>query len=355
MELYPFINSNVQITRMEVWITNRTSRTENVRNIVALQDIGESDPTNIGLTVPTGGFINVPRSAYPDNGNNDFNPFGINGGAQTILNPAIRDVASVRQGFTGVQVSEGVDYVTLENARRLDPGEYTLNSQLGYISLNQRLTNDEVLAVSYQFTVNGQVYQVGEFSNDGVEANGGTQPVGGGGPNPPEGEVGLAQNLVVKLLKSSITNVNEPIWDLMMKNIYPIGAYQLEKEDFTMNILYTDPSPLNYIEPAPATPGHPAVPLPEDVADQILLKVFDVDRLNFNNDPQQGGDGFFDFLPGITIDAQNGRITFTTVEPFGKHLFDELNDPSVPANYSIPDSYNANQDKYVFRTLYTGT
>src|SRR5690606_31073271 len=38
-----------------------------------------------------------------------------------------------------------------------------------------------------------------------------------------------------------------------------------------------------------------------------------------------------------------------------KHLFDELNDPSVPANYNIPDSYNANQDKYVFRTLYTGT
>src|SRR5690606_23196611 len=296
LELYPFINSNVQITRMEVWITNRTSRTENVRNIVALQDIGESDPTNIGLNVPPGGFINVPRTAYPNNGNNDFNPFGINGGAQTILNPAIRDVATVRQGFTGVQVNEGIDYVTLENARRLDAGEYTLNSQLGYISLNQRLTNDEVLAVSYQYTVNGNVFQVGEFSNDGVEANGGTQPIGGGGTNPPgEGEeIGLAQNLVVKLLKSSITNVNEPIWDLMMKNIYPIGAYQLEKEDFTLNILYTDPSPLNYIEAAQGSPEHPAVPLPDDVEDQILLKVFDVDRLNFNNDPQQGGDGFFD-------------------------------------------------------------
>ena len=347
LELYPFINSNVQVTRMEVWITNRTSRTENVRNIVALQDIGESDPTNIGLTVPPGGFINAARGAYPDNGNNDFNPFGINGGAQTLLNPAIRDVATVRQGFTGVQVSEGTDYVTLENARRLDAGEYTLNSQLGYISLNQRLTNDEVLAVSYQFTVNGKVYQVGEFSNDGVEANGGTP---GGGNNPPGEEATLAQNLVVKLLKSSITNVQEPIWDLMMKNIYPIGAYQLEKEDFKLNIFYTDPSPLNYIEKVQGGPD-----LPEDVEDEILLKVFNLDRLNFNNDPVQGGDGFFDFLPGITVDAQNGRIIFTTVEPFGKHLFDELNVPAAPANYNIPASYNANQDKYVFRTLYTGT
>jgi cell surface protein SprA len=358
---YPFINSNVQITRMEVWITNRTSRTENVRNIVALQDIGESDPTNIGLDVPPGGFIRAGRNAYPDNNNNLFNPFGINGGPPSLLNPQIRDVARVRDGFTGVQVSEGVDYVTLESARKLDQGEYTLNSQLGYISLNQRLTNDEVLAVSYQFTVNGKVYQVGEFSNDGVEANGGTQPVGGGGTgNPPEQETGLAQNLVVKLLKSSITNVNEPIWDLMMKNIYPIGAYQLEKEDFKLNILYTDPSPLNYIKEAAGSPQYPAATFQDNVKNQILLKVFDLDRLNFNNDPVQGGDGFFDFLPGITVDAQNGRIIFTSVEPFGKHLFDELNvtDPSEnvpPADYNVPSTYNANQHKYVFRTLYTGT
>src|SRR5690606_33807256 len=184
---------------------------------------------------PPGGFINASRNAYPDNGNNDFNPFGIDrGDVQSILNSAIRDVATVRQGFTGVQVNEGVDYVTLENARRLDAGEYSLNSQLGYISLNQKLNNDEVLAVSYQFTVNGKVFQVGEFSNDGVEANGGDIP--GGGINPPGEEGGLAQNLVVKLLKSSITSVNEPIWDLMMKNIYPIGAYQLEKDDFKLNI-----------------------------------------------------------------------------------------------------------------------
>ncbi len=346
LEQYPFINSNVQVTRMEVWITNRTSRTENVRNIVALQDIGESNPLNIGLNSPPGGFVNATRNAYPDNANNDFNPFGINGGAQTLLNPLIRDVATVRQGFTGVQVSEGIDYVSLENARRLEPSEYILNSQLGYISLNQRLTNDEVLAVSYQFTVNGKVYQVGEFSSDGVEANGGVIPNTGGTTNPEE--TGLAQNLVVKLLKSSITNVQQPIWNLMMKNIYPIGAYQLEKEDFKLNILYTDPSPLNYLTEAGAE-------LPADVKDKILLDVFSLDRLNFNNDPQQGGDGFFDFLPGLTVDSQNGRIIFTTVEPFGEHLFEKLSLPTSSSTYSMPETYNPNQAKYVFRTLYTGT
>ena len=79
IEKYPFINSNVQITRIEAWVTNRSNRTDNVRNIVAIQDIGESDPTKIGLAVPPGGFINRPRNSYPDNGNNDFNPFGLNG------------------------------------------------------------------------------------------------------------------------------------------------------------------------------------------------------------------------------------------------------------------------------------
>lgn len=361
LKQYPFINSNVQVTRMEVWITNRSSQTNNVRNIVALQDIGEANPQNIGLNNPPGGFINVPANSYPDNGNNDFNPFGINGGPASLLNPAIRDISTVRQGFTGVRVSDGIDYVSLENARRLDPGEYQVNSQLGYISLNQRLNNDEVLAVAYQFTANGKVYQVGEFSNDGVEANGGGFNPGQGNipPPDPENQVSPAQNLVVKMLKSTVTNVNQPVWDLMMKNIYPIGAYQLEKEDFKLNIVYTDPSPLNYIEEARGTPQHPYAELPEDVKDEILLKVFNVDRLNFNNDPVQGGDGFFDFIPGITVDATNGRIIFTTVEPFGKHLFDKLNETpttGVPrAIYNMPETYNANQDKYVFRTLYTST
>jgi|TARA_R100000479_G_scaffold174871_1_gene124333 cell surface protein SprA len=360
LEQYPFINSNVQITRVEAWITNRSNNTENVRNIVALQDIGESKPENIGLDLPPGGFINKPANSYPDNSNNDFNPFGINNpSVPSVLNSSIRDVATVQAGFSGVRVQQGVDYVVQENVRRLQPNEYTLHPQLGYISLNQRLSNDEVLGVAFQFTVNGKVYQVGEFSNDGVEATGtGTGNTGGGDPNePPQGGVeGVAQNLVVKMLKSNITNVEEPVWDIMMKNIYSIGAFQLEQEDFRLNILYTDPSPLNYITAAQGSSTFPATPLPEDVENTTLLRVFNLDRLNFNGDPQQGGDGFFDFLPNITVDTQNGQIIFTSVEPFGKYLFDKLdNSPGGAENYDIPSTYNANQNKYVFRTLYTST
>ena len=136
----------------------------------------------------------------------------------------------------------------------------------------------------------------------------------------------------------------------MMKNIYQIpGGYQLQQEDFKLNILYTDPSPLNYITQS----GIDA--LPSDVEQTPLLKVFNLDKLNYTNDPQEGGDGFFDFYPGLTVDTQRGKIIFTTVEPFGKHLFEKLDVPALAENYDDPLTYNSNQAKYVFRSLYKTT
>ena len=69
------------------------------------------------------------------------------------------------------QIREGRDYTILENARKLDDSEYTINQKLGFISLNQSLNNDEVLAIAFQYTFQGQVFQVGEFSTDSVDFN----------------------------------------------------------------------------------------------------------------------------------------------------------------------------------------
>src|SRR5699024_2966890 len=181
---YPFLSTNIDITRVEVWVTNRTNRTENIRSVVALQDIGESDIDNIGLQNAPSDFLQASSNVSPDNKNNKFNPFGINGSAPSYLNENIRDRASVENGFGGVSVREGMDYVKLENARRLEPNEFKIHNKLGYITLNERLRNDEVLAVAFQYTRNGRVYQVGEFSNDGVDNTGGELP----NPNPRPGE-----------------------------------------------------------------------------------------------------------------------------------------------------------------------
>lgn len=206
LENYPFINNNIQITRIEAWVTNRSNRTENVRNFVAFQDLGETSVVgNPGVAI-TGG-----PNAFPDNGNNGLDPTNI-GNAGSQLNNAVRDIATVQNGISISGFNEGFDYAKQENTRKLTEGqEFTLNTQLGYISLNQRLNNDEVLAVAYQYTVGGQVFQVGEFANDGIGAT--DVDVDSSGQ-----VINVTNNaLVLKLLKSSITSVSQPIWDLMMK------------------------------------------------------------------------------------------------------------------------------------------
>ena len=408
---YPFINNNVQITRVEVWITNRQAQTNNARNIIAIQDIGESDPTNIGLDFPPSGFINNVPDAFPDNANNDFNPRGIdNPAVQSVLNPSIRDVATVQDGFGGVQVEDGTDFVLLENARKLENNQFTLYPQLGYISLSQRLNNDEVLGVAFQYTVNGQVFQVGEFANDGVDATNGDRPDADGDGIPdiadadspqaqadqdgdgiadiadadvngdgvfngqdnngdgidddfiPPGLAGSPQNLVVKMLKSNLTNVEEPIWDLMMKNIYPIGAFDLEQDGFRMNIVYADPSPINFITPVEGAPLPNAFGADNPLESNTLLRLFNLDRLTTFGDPQVGGDGFFDFVPGTTVHTRNGSIVFTTVEPFGESLFNQLRiadsevyDDNVDNDDAEIGTFNPHQDKFVYRSLYKST
>ncbi len=377
---YPFINSNIQITRVQVWITNRSNNSRgltNARNLVALQDLGESDSENIGLRNASGIPIDflrpgVDANSLPRNENNRLDP-NLIGQANAYLNNRIRDISQINDGFNvpaGFNVIEGSEYSRLENARLLSENQYTLNTQLGYISLNQKLNNDEILAVAFQYTKDGEVFQVGEFANDGIAntsdnttTNTTTPPVG---EETPGSGLSLTQALVVKMLKSTQITVTEPVWDLMMKNIYGLGVFRLNQEDFNLNILYTDPSPVNYITSVESIGGVDQIipsPTPNDGLGNspTLLKVLNMDKLNANNDPVNGGDGFFDYFPGLTIDPENGRIIFTTVEPFGEHLFRRLsgNPNNLNQDYDTSETGRANwtldQQEYVFDKLYSET
>lgn len=368
---YPFIHSRVQITRLEVWVTNKQNRvnttSNNLRNIIALQDLGEGELADsegnpiIGKQnevvvlnpIPAGFFVNQSpdiKKSYPsDNKNNLYDPALIKTNAG-YLNDNIREIVTASSGFSPlINVSEGQDFSKLENARKLLPNEYTFNAQLGYISLQQRLGNDEILAVAYQYSIGDKVYQVGEFGNDGVEAT----VVGG---NQSSNQTVVSQTLILKMLKSSLTNVADPVWNLMMKNIYQIqGAYQLQQEDFRLNILYKNPSALNYITPVAGTTFPPNPTAENTLENTTLLKVLNLDKLNYNNDPQASGDGFFDFIPGMTVDSQNGRLIFTTKEPFGQLLFSKLKTQGSSEDYNDVTTYNENQKKYVNPYMYSVT
>lgn len=162
----PVINSPFNITKVEVWITNRTSDFQQSRNIVAFSDLGEA-AVNMEKPLTWNGKAAV---AYPSNEANDlFNQM-------TSTYAGIRDInqsTGILQSITTIDqnpFTNSRDYERVENARLIPESEYKVNTKLGYISLNTQLNADEVLAVAFEFTYNGQVYRVGEFSNSGIEA-----------------------------------------------------------------------------------------------------------------------------------------------------------------------------------------
>lgn len=300
MSALPYVKSPISIDRIEIWVTNRRSDFREARNIVAFTDLAEHSVfSNPGFTHPAG------ADSVPHNGANDL--------YSNIVNsyPGVRDVSMVNQVLTG-SLENSRDYEKIENARKLEASEYTFNPQAGYISLRYPLQSDEVLAVAYSYVYKGTTYQVGEFSTD----------------NPNDSQ----SNLYVKLIKGTTVSPNSKTWKLMMKNIYAITAHNqpLTSDKFRLNIKYLNDTTgiyLNYI-----TEGK--------IANQLLLRVEKLDRLDSRNEPHP--DGFFDFVSGLTVKADEGKIIFPVVEPFGSHLRKMIGDDKIA-------------DRYVFQELYDST
>lgn len=301
----PFVSSQVVINRIEVWVTNKTRQTEEVREIVAFQDLGETSRIyNTGKIFSNGG-------TYPqNNANNLYDIIRNSPNALDFRDPSRCISFLESNGF------QAVDDYEKTSARKLAPTEFYFHPQLGYLSLNQQLRPDEVLGVAIQYTVNGQVFQMGEFATD----------------LPPLADTTKTKDqiLALKLLKATSIRTTEPIWDLMMKNIYSLNAYNVSNEQFFFDIYYIDPG------------GGQKRYLPEagNISGKQLLKVLNLDNLNNQSDPQP--DGRFDFLPNITINPRNGKIIFPVLEPFGSALANAIGDPAVA-------------EKFAYRYLYDTT
>ena len=305
----PAVNSPINISKIEVWITTVGAPIEQNRNIVAFMDLGEASPYRTDVIYPS-----VPEGSAPSNKNNSL--------YYDLNRNLVRDINSVSNYLSGPpwNMVSGRDFEKVENARRLNPNEYTVNSKLGFISLNSRMNPDQVLAVAFQYTIVGSdsVYKVGEFSDEGINA---------------------PSNLMVKLLKSTTVNTKVPTWNLMMKNVYSINAYQVNPEDFRFDVVYESPEfgvPTGFI-----TEGA--------ISGQPLIRALGLDRLNIQLDPI--ADGVFDFIDGAavsggTVQSNNGRIYFPVLEPFGEDLRIAI-DPDDPTSQL---AY-----KYSFDSLYTTT
>ncbi|MCQ2343630.1 MAG: cell surface protein SprA [Paludibacteraceae bacterium] len=302
MATMPYVTSGITITRCEVWVTNKRNNFEQTRNFVAFMDIGESDKiSNTRHWTRNPGVPPVPSNEA----NSLYN--------EVKAIDGVRDVQRCNAALDAVlnadSIYGGQDYEKVESARKLNESEYTLNTQLGFLSLKQQLNQDEVLAVAFEFTYGGKTYQVGELSTDGVQA---------------------PDNLILKMLKGTAVNPHTPLFKLMMKNVYYLGGTNVQQDKFKLQIQYKNDSSGMYVNY-----------IPEGAcANQLLIRVMNLDRLDIKNETNP--DGKFDFVEGYTVYASSGRIIFPSPEPFGSFLRKKINNDAIA-------------DKYCFQELYDST
>ncbi|GAB3233286.1 cell surface protein SprA [Hymenobacter seoulensis] len=318
----PTVQSGVEITYLEVYVTNDNRQSDNLRNVVTLMDVAE--PRRVYRRQFLSGAGSNPNALADNAANTLFGQVLAGGGAA-------RGELTTDNYLNGLGLAKNADYEHIR-ARKLDPREYTYNAQLGYLSLNTQLLPEQVLGVAYQYIYNGKTYQVGELTKDYASVNQdqviflkmlkATNP-GVGLANPAENPAN--ENLQTR---------NLPTWDLMMKNIYPLNASQLNRDNFNLQLIYKDD-----------VTGVDLISLKEGarIANRPLIEVLNLDNVNPNND--RNPDGNFDFFPGITIDTELGKVIFPQVQPFGNYLAAQFDTATSTTERDLAR-------KYVYRELY---
>lgn len=323
MATLPTPNTNIKIIRMEVWRTNVGAAVTNNRDILALTDLGENNPSSNRLM---GG-----RSEKPNNMSNNM--------FEVINRSSVRSTDNITSYMQSLGFNPGTDYEKVQSARLLTSSEYTYNAELGFITLNQALSSDQVLAVAFQYQVIGDttVYQVGELTTDGVND-----------PN----------TLVVKLIKGTGVDTRSPLWKLMMKNVYFLRSTQLGRDNFRLNVLYESPDGgvgIGYFTEGPKE-GIP------------LIELFGLDRMDASQNYFYA-DGVFDWFDSAafkagTIQGTTGRVFFPYVEPFGKDLRTLLGDDEFAKQYCFDSLYTmtrtlaqqyADKNKFYIEGYYSST
>ncbi|WP_420580564.1 cell surface protein SprA [Reichenbachiella sp.] len=301
----PQVTSGVNITRVEVYVVNTNNETANVRNFIAFTDLGEGEVENIQNSIQWGNTAQGDPSDNEANGLWDY----INTNESQVRN--ISTVETFLGSAASGNMMVGTDFEVRPTARKLDDREYKWHSKLGYISLQRKLQNDEVLAVAFEYTYNGQSYKVGELS----ESYNGR----------PDDDL-----IFLKMLRPGRINTEITTWDLMMKNIYSLNSPRINQEGFELRINYRDD-----------TKNYDAPNLNEGVNTNNvpLIELLALDQLNVNGDNQK--DGKFDFIPDVTFDIDNGYVIFPVLEPFGTTL-----------ESKFESSEQRLKDQYVFQDLY---
>src|SRR5699024_4645450 len=146
--------------------------------------------------------------------------------------------------------------------------------------LKRSLGARQALAISFKYEdiQTGQTVSVGDIS-----------PGGG-------------NRIYLKLIRPQTVTTGNPLWQLMMKNIYSLGATNLTPEGLELDIKYTEQN-----VPSSSLPGR----------NSVLLQDLGLDRVD-----QQGAlapDNRIDFSTSV-LDPSTGTLIFPYLQPFGNRI-----------------------------------
>ena len=247
----------LQLTEVNVWVLREASQSvEGERQAIALGDLGVVQ--------------NADGSYQPPD--EEADPF-----ADATLDQFRDPSRGVSAGDFGVDPSTFVEGYFVPLKEGVD---YELNRYLGYLSLKRNLGSRQALALSFKYEnpQTGQTISIGDVS-----------PGGG-------------NRIFLKLIRPQTVTTSNPLWDLMMKNVYSVGATNLTPEGLELDVKYTEQN-----VPSSSLPGR----------NTVLLQDLGLDRVD-----QQGGlnpDNRIDFSTNV-LNPGTGKIIFPYLQPFGNRV-----------------------------------
>ena len=184
--------------------------------------------------------------------------------------------------------------------------DYELHPETGFISFKTSIQDQDVIAIAFKQGPNDITY--GEF-------------------------IGTSKDtiLVLKLVKPKYLKPQyTEAWQLQLKNIYPTGSRNINKEGFDFRIKYE------------VVGQDPTDELQTASGNVKLLQAFGLDQQGEGGNANP--DDVFDWRPGYTIFPETGEIIFPMLEPFGKNIPPALKDFTFQLIYDTTKTF-AQQDK----------
>ena len=187
---------------------------------------------------------------------------------------------------------------------RVEQTDYYYDPELGYIAMNNQLSQSEVLAVAFLDADGNQTGTMLAHQTDSTEVP------------------------VFKIIKPKNPNENDATWNLEWKNVYSLGSRNIEEEGFDLKI-YNRPASGEAQESTTAKDG----------TEKGYLNIFGLDNLDENGSANP--DNVVD-LDNSIINLSRGEVIFPDLRPF-----DPESETLLPDDQRVPAIYDTSNTAYI--------